>query len=74
MPRPRTWRALLRQAYDDALNRYDLLLDAHAADEGNADAATERAAGAVLPARVRDAAQHLPVRRTGHPAMSIPCG
>ena len=36
---------------------------AHAADEGNADPASECAARVVVPARLRDARQHLSVRR-----------
>ena len=47
---------LLRKTYDDALARYDLLLMPTTADEGDAAAAAECAARAVVPARLRDAA------------------
>ena len=46
--------------------------DADDADEGDADPAAGRAAVAVLPARVRDAAQHLPVRRQRPPGDEHP--
>jgi amidase len=48
--------------------------DADDADEGDADPAAGRAAVALLPARVRDAAEHRAVRRHRPPAMNVPCG
>ena len=60
-------RALLRQAYDDALARYDLLLMPTLPMKATPLPPAECAARAVVPARLRDARPTPPVRRDRPP-------